>query len=437
MSIKKISTLILLSTLTMSCSNNPLEVERIEIMSPTSSEIMLGGSLQLEVNVVPSEIETTLIWTSSDEDIATVNNGLVSAHEEGEVTITVSVEEQKNISDSILLSIVPSLEERKLNALLEGLSNQNYTMNITDNDVDDTSTIVAQFETKVTKKGVVHKTIDYTFDEEITDVYAVIESGEVYQVTPDLTTTPVTLVANDSTPSSNSLTNFLAPVSFDTSYLIPNPDGSYGIEESALTNNVLVGLDPFLTFTQDYLIMDASTINLEINIDETNNQLIDATLTYVYDIYGYLTGQLTIHLSNFATTEWMYEGAIFQENETVDVWSTYLKNLVDEAYETFDINIDEVPFLPTDEATFVDNGIFGDYAYANLNFNVEDTMMTYYDDYLLLLSSEGWIDSGYDNDVGFDIYEKAGIDARVSIEYFYDDFFEQFIINFNFFPPMQ
>ena len=263
------------------------------------------------------------------------------------------------------------------------------------------------------------------------------ESGEVYQVTPDLTTTPVTLVANNSTPSSNSLTNFLAPVSFDTSYLIPNPDGSFGIEESALTNNVLVGLDPFLTFTQDYLIMDASTINLEINIDETNNQLIDATLTYVYDILGYLTGQLTIHLSNFATTEWMYEGAIFQENEAVDVWSTYLKNLVDEAYEAFDINIDEVPFLPTDEATFVDNGIFGDYAYANLNFNVEDTMMTYYDDYLLLLSSEGWIDSGYDNDYGFGIYEKAGIDARVSIEYFYDDFFEQFIINFNFFPPMQ
>lgn len=421
----------------MSCSNNPLEVERIEIMSPTSSEIMLGDTLQLEVNVVPSEIETTLIWTSSDEDIATVNNGLVSAHEEGEVTITVSVEEQKNISDSILLSIVPSLEERKLNALLEGLSNQNYTMNITDNDVDDTSNIVAQFETKVTKKGVVHKTIDYTFDEEITDVYAVTESGEVYQVTPDLTTTPVTLVANDSTPSSNSLTNFLAPVSFDTSYLIPNPDGSYGIEESALTNNVLVGLDPFLTFTQDYLIMDASTINLEINIDETNNQLIDATLTYVYDIYGYLTGQLTIHLGNFATTEWMYEGAIFQENEAVDVWSTYLKKLVDEAYETFDINIDEVPFLPTDEATFLDNGIFGNYAYANLNFNVEDAMMTYYDDYLLLLSSEGWIDSGYDNDVGFDIYEKAGIDARVSIEYSYDDFFEQFIINFNFFPPIQ
>ena len=152
MSIKKIFTLILLSTLTMSCSNNPLELERIEIISPTSSEIMLGGTLQLEVNVVPSEIEATLIWTSSDEDIATVNNGLVSAHEEGEVTITVSVEEQKNISDSILLSIVPSLEERKLNALLEGLSNQNYTMNITDNDVDDTSTIVAQFETKVTKK---------------------------------------------------------------------------------------------------------------------------------------------------------------------------------------------------------------------------------------------------------------------------------------------
>lgn len=437
MSMKKISTLILLSTLTMSCSNNPLEVEKIEIISPTSNEIMLGGSLQLEVNVVPSEIEATLIWTSSDEDIATVNNGLVSAHEEGVVTITVSVEEQKNISDSILLSIVPSLEERKLNALLEGLSNQNYTMNITDNDVGDTSTIVAQFETKVTKKGVVHKTIDYTFDEEITDVYAVIESGEVYQVTPDLTTTPVTLVANDSTPSSNSLTNFLAPVSFDTSYLIPNSDGSFGIEESALKNNVLVGLDPFLTFTQDYLIMDASTINLEINIDETNNQLFDATLTYVYDIFGYITGQLTIHLSNFATTEWMYEGAIFQENEAVDVWSTYLKNLVDEAYEAFDINIDEVPFLPTDEATFVDNGISGNYAYANLNFNAEDTMMTYYDDYLLLLSSEGWIDSGYDNDYGYDIYEKAGIDARVSIEYFYDSFFEQFIINFNFFAPIQ
>lgn len=62
-------------------------------VSPSSARVQGGGTLQLTAARNPADAtdEVTFVWTSSDENIATVDeNGLVTGRKEGEVTITVT-----------------------------------------------------------------------------------------------------------------------------------------------------------------------------------------------------------------------------------------------------------------------------------------------------------------------------------------------------------
>ncbi len=59
-------------------------------LDKTTAELEVGGKLTLAATLAPENVtDKTLVWTSSDETIATVKDGEVTALKAGEVTITV------------------------------------------------------------------------------------------------------------------------------------------------------------------------------------------------------------------------------------------------------------------------------------------------------------------------------------------------------------
>ena len=66
---------------------------------------LVGGTINLSATVSPQEANQTVIWTSSDETIATVRRGEVLALKAGEVTITATVKNYEDITASIVLTI--------------------------------------------------------------------------------------------------------------------------------------------------------------------------------------------------------------------------------------------------------------------------------------------------------------------------------------------
>src|SRR5690606_33992176 len=74
--------------------NNTTEVAVEQIVMGIDSVTMFeGDNRQLFADVLPGNATNkTIVWTSSDADIATVDqNGLVTAHSEGQITITATI----------------------------------------------------------------------------------------------------------------------------------------------------------------------------------------------------------------------------------------------------------------------------------------------------------------------------------------------------------
>lgn len=72
------------------------DIVRIESISITSEvdTLYFGSTFQLEISILPENASNqNVIWTSSDEDIAMVNDGLVNGIKRGDVIITVESED--------------------------------------------------------------------------------------------------------------------------------------------------------------------------------------------------------------------------------------------------------------------------------------------------------------------------------------------------------
>lgn len=67
-----------------------IHAESISISQSTATLDTIGATLQLSYTVVPSTAEDPIRWVSSDTDVATVSNGLVTVTGVGDCTITVS-----------------------------------------------------------------------------------------------------------------------------------------------------------------------------------------------------------------------------------------------------------------------------------------------------------------------------------------------------------
>ncbi len=77
------------------------------IMSKDYARVALGSQLTLEASVLPSNAPNTdVIWTSSDESIATVENGIVTGLAAGTVTITASSAADDSFSSSCEVTVV-------------------------------------------------------------------------------------------------------------------------------------------------------------------------------------------------------------------------------------------------------------------------------------------------------------------------------------------
>ena len=57
-------------------------------LSPSSASINVGSTLNLAVNVSPSNASKTVTWTTSNANVATVNNGVVTPQSVGQTTIS-------------------------------------------------------------------------------------------------------------------------------------------------------------------------------------------------------------------------------------------------------------------------------------------------------------------------------------------------------------
>ena len=107
-------------------------------INKTADTLNIGESETLTITYNPDDTtdDKTVTWTSSDESIATVNNGVVRAIKPGSVTITAKVGEKE---DSIIIEIKLPLESISLNKT-EGTLNigDSETLTVTYNPDDTT-----------------------------------------------------------------------------------------------------------------------------------------------------------------------------------------------------------------------------------------------------------------------------------------------------------
>lgn len=83
------------------------DVTSVAIEEPTSTEVYVGGTLQLKATVLPATADPAITWETSDDTTATVSaTGLVTGVKEGNVTITAKSTADATKLDTIELSVV-------------------------------------------------------------------------------------------------------------------------------------------------------------------------------------------------------------------------------------------------------------------------------------------------------------------------------------------
>ncbi len=76
-------------------------VESVSV-NPTTAELIVGRTLTLEAKVLPKEANQGVVWSSSDDKVATVDeNGIVTARAKGTATITATADGGKEASCKI------------------------------------------------------------------------------------------------------------------------------------------------------------------------------------------------------------------------------------------------------------------------------------------------------------------------------------------------
>lgn len=83
------------------------------VLNSEDISLFIGNTVQLTVNVLPENAANkTLVWASSDENIATVNNdGMVTAVGVGEAIITATANDGSDVSATCMVRVIPTLAE--------------------------------------------------------------------------------------------------------------------------------------------------------------------------------------------------------------------------------------------------------------------------------------------------------------------------------------
>lgn len=89
----------------------------IEIINGSVLEIVSGGTVQLDYQLLKNgEVSTeSVVWSSDDESIATIDeDGLVTLIQDGVVNISVAMEDNSDIDDSIEITITATPSDNKI-----------------------------------------------------------------------------------------------------------------------------------------------------------------------------------------------------------------------------------------------------------------------------------------------------------------------------------
>ena len=91
------------------------EVESVTIEGGDSVKVELGGTRQLSVQVLPENLlDNSLVWTSSDENIVTVADGLLTGVGQGTATVTATsvLDPEKSDSIEVIVDLLGVAEEK-------------------------------------------------------------------------------------------------------------------------------------------------------------------------------------------------------------------------------------------------------------------------------------------------------------------------------------
>jgi len=92
-------------------SSGPVSVTGISL-DATEATLMVGKTRSLTATIVPANATNkTVNWTSSDETVATVTDGVVTAVAEGDATITATSAENSNINATCEVTVINELNE--------------------------------------------------------------------------------------------------------------------------------------------------------------------------------------------------------------------------------------------------------------------------------------------------------------------------------------
>lgn len=91
-------------------SSDPVAVTGVSL-DPTELDLTVGGNATLTATVAPADATDKVVtWSSSDEDVATVDNGVVTAVAVGTATITVTTEDgDKTASCEVTVTAAPAI----------------------------------------------------------------------------------------------------------------------------------------------------------------------------------------------------------------------------------------------------------------------------------------------------------------------------------------
>ena len=95
------------ATVTTSCSDDDETVTLSKFtIDPTATTLTPGETLNVNVQFFPENVEDkTVEWTSSDNEVATVANGVVTAIKPGSATITTTPAAMPSLAKTLSVSV--------------------------------------------------------------------------------------------------------------------------------------------------------------------------------------------------------------------------------------------------------------------------------------------------------------------------------------------
>ena len=91
-------------------------IEEISFVSENPSSLAIGDTVKLDYEYLPEDAsKTDVTWTSSDDGVATVKNGKVTAVAEGTCTITVTAD--SGVKDTLKVTVLPPMPEQETRIL--------------------------------------------------------------------------------------------------------------------------------------------------------------------------------------------------------------------------------------------------------------------------------------------------------------------------------